>query len=95
MDYDPKRLAMALQYVENQQRQQNPILRLNGGGGMDQGVLSGNGRATLDIPINDRLTISPYFGGSGAIGSVKTPEGQFKIKDLKPEFGVGFRQTFD
>jgi len=92
MDYDPKRLVMALQHMENQR---NPMLRLHGSGGMDQGVLSGGGRATLDIPVNDRLTISPYLGGHGAIGSIKTPEGQMKIKDLKPEVGVGFRHLFD
>ena len=73
--------------------------RLQGGGGYDSdrgaSLLSGGGRATLDIPLTDRLTLSPYFGGGGALGKVPTPEGDMKIKKFDPQYGVGLNYKFD
>ena len=74
-------------------------VRLQGGGGYDSdrgaSLLSGGGRATLDIPVSDRLTISPFFGGGGAKGKVPTPQGEFKINKFDPQFGVGLNYKFD
>ena len=73
--------------------------RFAGTGGYDNSrgsrLFSGEGRATIDIPVSDRLTISPYFGGGGAFGKVPTPEGDFKINKFNPQFGVGLRYKFD
>ena len=69
------------------------------GGGYDNArgasLLSGGGRATLDIPVSDRLTVSPWFGGGGATGKVPTPQGDFKINKFDPQFGVGLNYKFD
>lgn len=73
--------------------------RFEGGGGYDNSrganLFDGGGRATLDIPVTDRLTISPYLGGGGALGKVKTPEGDFKIKQFNPQYGIGLNYNFD
>lgn len=50
------------------------------GGGMGQGLLSGGGQVSYDVPVSDRLTVSPYVTGGGAYGTVDTPDGKLKIK---------------
>jgi hypothetical protein len=90
-------LVAALMASEKQDTAMRALLQ--GGWGYDNNrgasLLSGGGRATLDIPLTDRLTVSPYFGGGGAFGKVPTPKGDMKIKKFDPEFGVGLNYKFD
>ena len=94
---DITKLVAALIASEKQDREMQ--MRFQGGGGLDNAaganLLSGGGRATLDIPVSDRLTVSPYVGGGGAFGKVPTPEGSMKIKSFNPEVGVGLKYLFD
>jgi len=94
---DIEKLVAALMASENQDRAMK--MRIQGGGGYDNSrgasLLSGGGRATLDIPVSDRLTVSPWFGGGGATGKVPTPQGDFKINKFDPQFGVGLNYKFD
>ena len=94
---DIEKLVAALMASENQDRAMK--MRIQGGGGYDNSgaasLLSGGGRATLDIPVSDRLTISPFFGGGGAKGKVPTPQGDLKINKFDPQFGVGLNYKFD
>jgi hypothetical protein len=94
---DIEKLVAALMASENQDRAMQ--MRIQGGGGYDNArgasLLSGGGRATLDIPVSDRLTVSPWLGGGGATGKVPTPQGDFKINKFDPQFGVGLNYKFD
>ena len=94
---DIEKLVAALMASENQDRAMQ--MRIQGGGGYDNArgasLLSGGGRATLDIPVSDRLTVSPWLGGGGATGKVPTPQGDFKINKIDPQFGVGLNYKFD
>jgi len=94
---DIEKMVAALIASENQDRAMK--MRIQGGGGYDNArgarLLDGGGRATLDIPLTDRLTVSPYFGGGGAIGKVPTPQGDFKINKFDPQFGVELNYKFD
>jgi len=94
---DIDKLVAALMASENQDRAMQ--MRIQGGGGYDNArgasLLSGGGRATLDIPVSDRLTVSPWLGGGGATGKVPTPQGDFKINKFDPQFGVGLNYKFD
>ena len=94
---DIEKLVAALMASENQDRAMR--MRIQGGGGYDNSgaasLLSGGGRATLDIPVSDRLTVSPWLGGGGATGKVPTPQGDFKINKFDPQFGVGLNYKFD
>ena len=65
------------------------MVELNASGGRGEGLLTGGGRATMDIPINNQLSLLPYIGGSGAYGSVPGENGRQKIKSFNPEYGVG------
>ena len=90
-------LVAALMASEKQDTAMRARLQGSGGYDSDRGasLLSGGGRATLDIPLTDRLTLSPYFGGGGALGKVPTPEGNMKIKKFDPQYGVGLNYKFD
>jgi hypothetical protein len=94
---DIEKLVAALMASENQDRAMQ--MRIQGGGGYDNArgasLLSGGGRATLDIPVSDRLTVSAWFGGGGAAGKVPTPQGDFKINKFDLQFGVGLNYKFD
>ena len=94
---DIEKLVAALMASENQDRAMQ--MRIQGGGGYDNArgasLLSGGGRATLDIPVSDRMTVSPWVGGGGATGKVPTPQGDFKINKFDPQFGVGLNYKFD
>ena len=94
---DIDKLVAALMASENQDRAMQ--MRIQGSGGYDNSgaasLLSGGGRATLDIPVSDRLTVSPWLGGGGATGKVPTPQGDFKINKFDPQFGVGLNYKFD
>ena len=94
---DIDKLVAALMASENQDRAMR--MRIQGSGGYDNSgaasLLSGGGRATLDIPVSDRLTVSPWLGGGGATGKVPTPQGDFKINKFDPQFGVGLNYKFD
>ena len=88
---DASNIASALKMMEDRKRWR---LNMEGGGGYDKRILSLGGRATLDIPVSDRLTISPYFSGGGAYGSVKTEDGERKIRAFHPGYGVGLQYKF-
>lgn len=98
---DASRIARALQMMEDRERNAARMrLNIEGGGKYNKdeyaGILSGGGRATLDIPVSDRLMLSPYFEGGGAYGSVETKDGKRKIRAFQPGgYGVGLKYTFD
>ena len=94
---DIDKLVAALMASENQDRAMK--MRIEGGGGYDNSrgarLFDGGGMARLNIPVTDRLTISPFFGGGGAIGKVPTPQGDLKINKFNPQYGVGLNYKFD
>ena len=94
---DISKLVAALMESENRDRAMR--LSLTGDGGYDNSrgsrLLSGGGRATLDIPLTDRFNVSPYFGGGGAVGTVAMPQGDLKIKEFAPEYGLNLKYKFD
>ena len=58
-------------------------------------VISGGGQISAHLPLPNGATLSPYYGGGGAYGSVKTPHGNEKIRDSeKPSYGVKLRIPF-
>jgi len=88
---NPQDLAnMLMQY----QRQKEIQARLFAAGGKDSGLLSGGGSLNFDIPVSNNLTVSPYIGGGGAIGSVDTPSGKQNIKGWKNNFGINANYSF-
>ena len=94
---DIEKLIAGLMASENQNRAMKMRIESEGGYDNSRGarLLDGGGRATLDIPVTDRLTVSPYFGGGGAIGKVPTPQGDFKINKFNPQYGVGLNYKFN
>lgn len=81
---DPKRMLQALQ-----------SLRLFGGGGDMGGIgIAGGGQLVTDIPINERLTVSPKYGGGGFSATIHTPEGNRNISHWTPNYGVSARYRF-
>ena len=81
------------QFLRNMQENQIRAY-LNGSGGADRGLLSGGGLATVDIPMGNNTTLSPYFGGGGAYGSVSTPDGRAKVRSFAPQYGVNMNYRF-
>ena len=80
------------QFLRNMQENQIRAY-ISGSGGIDSGLLSGGGRATIDIPMGN-ATLSPYFGGGGAYGSVSTPDGRAKVRSFAPQYGVNMNYRF-
>ena len=72
---------------------ENP-LRIEGGGGVGGGILSGGGRASYEMPNTLGGLLQLYAGGGGAVGSVNTPQGQQRIREFQPEFGFQYRLGF-
>lgn len=91
---------LALLHAINQQAnmrqgempQQGPV-SINGGAGFNDGLLSGGGRVSLDVPTLQGL-LQLYMGGGGAAGSVNTPNGRQRVREFSPAFGMQFRKEF-
>lgn len=71
-------------------------LLLEGSGGKNDGIVSGGGRATLNVPAFWGTTLSPYVEGGGAVGHYSTPEGKQRLRAASdPDYGIMLRKTVD
>ncbi|MSQ98120.1 MAG: hypothetical protein EXR85_02305 [Xanthomonadales bacterium] len=82
------KLADTLQGMEDLEKRLGFSLNIEGSGTGNKNknidILSGGGKATLNIPVGQGWRISPSLWGSGAYGSVNTPEGKMNIRERSP-----------
>ena len=84
-----------VQYMQEYKRRTwPPWWDVNLQGGSEGNVYYGGGYAGVNIPVTQRLTVSPWVSGGGAYGYVPTPWGRYNIRQFQqPDYGIQAQYT--
>lgn len=73
---------------------QSPTIRLMGGGGYGQGLLSGGGQVQVQQPLSPMSSMQFSLGGGGAYGTVPTQQGLQRVREFNPSIGINYQKRF-